>query len=565
MRKRINKHNSRPGAALLVVLFIVMVITILSLGFLSQSDIELACGRNMVLRSRMDYLAESGLEHARGLILNPQDVEDEYYTGASGLQLVDGSDDYYNISVFYDDSDPMDQCNYIIDCNAFELKNGEKIGQSNLRARLRLDPCISFWAGNNTTLLSSVAIHGDVYCGGILNNNGTIDGDVFADTYSGTQSGRRYDISDLSLVWPEITVNGFIGKSGVSYHSGDYTLSEDVSGMLLVNGNLTIQPGLSLSLTAAKNQPALYVTGNLIIGKDATVNIEGLAAVGGRVLIDGDADLNVLGGLFIRNTLFETTSDSAGNNDYAILYNGTEHTEGLYEGSLKFDGIDDKIENYSAAGSLNGLSAITLSLWVKSDVINQDRDIFFTREPTDSDVELGIRYDRDGVLGKGTSGIKASIRTTSGFTQIESSSGVQTAGWQHLALTWQNDVNDSHLKLYIDGVLNVLLYDRGPVYGTVTGISKLLLGCGTKSMYWDGLIDDVRIYSRALNVTEINEVKAGASVSDLILYWDFNESGSNINITASPIKTAVNIFSSDGAVEKWGQASNAFYKSIERR
>jgi len=48
--------SDRRGAALLVVLFIVMAITIAALGFVSQSDVELACGQNMVLRRQMDYL-----------------------------------------------------------------------------------------------------------------------------------------------------------------------------------------------------------------------------------------------------------------------------------------------------------------------------------------------------------------------------------------------------------------------------------------------------------------------------------------------------------------------------
>ena len=58
---------NQKGTALLVVLFIVMAITILSLGFLSRSDVELACGENMILKTKMDYLAESGLEHAKDL------------------------------------------------------------------------------------------------------------------------------------------------------------------------------------------------------------------------------------------------------------------------------------------------------------------------------------------------------------------------------------------------------------------------------------------------------------------------------------------------------------------
>ena len=113
-----NKNmTARGGIALLTVLMIVMVITVMALGFLSRSDVELAFGRNMEVRAQMDYLAESGLEHARGLILNPQDVASEYWTGDSLQQLVAGSGDYYDLTVTRDDTDPTDHCNYIIDCN----------------------------------------------------------------------------------------------------------------------------------------------------------------------------------------------------------------------------------------------------------------------------------------------------------------------------------------------------------------------------------------------------------------------------------------------------------------
>ena len=69
-----------------------MVITVLALGYLSKSDVELACGANMQLKSKTDYLAESALEHAKGLILNPQEVSGEYFTGSTSQQ-VDSSND----------------------------------------------------------------------------------------------------------------------------------------------------------------------------------------------------------------------------------------------------------------------------------------------------------------------------------------------------------------------------------------------------------------------------------------------------------------------------------------
>ena len=162
------KNKKHRGAALLVVLFIVMAITILAFGFLSRSDVELACGQNMALRTATDYLAESGLQHARGLILNPQDVSTEYWTGATGQQLVAGSSDYYDVAVT-----KLGPCNYQITSEAYRQKGTEKIGRSNLTAELRLDPC---YCESGLALRgfreSQTTVNGDVYCNGDLSGIG---------------------------------------------------------------------------------------------------------------------------------------------------------------------------------------------------------------------------------------------------------------------------------------------------------------------------------------------------------------------------------------------------------
>jgi hypothetical protein len=54
----------RNGSALLTVLFIVMLVSIYTMGFLIRSDSELACGRNSLLRTQADYAARTGLEQA---------------------------------------------------------------------------------------------------------------------------------------------------------------------------------------------------------------------------------------------------------------------------------------------------------------------------------------------------------------------------------------------------------------------------------------------------------------------------------------------------------------------
>jgi hypothetical protein len=139
MRKNEN-YTREKGVALIVVLFIVMIATILSLGFLTRSDSELACGANMVMKTQMDYLAESGLEHAKGRI-----VSDSNFTGwaVTRQQLYSGND-YYDVNVVSltvpDPNQPMQVFDYQIVSTGYREKNGQKLGESTLRAELCVDP-----------------------------------------------------------------------------------------------------------------------------------------------------------------------------------------------------------------------------------------------------------------------------------------------------------------------------------------------------------------------------------------------------------------------------------------
>ncbi|MFX0199632.1 MAG: hypothetical protein ACFFCW_26210 [Candidatus Hodarchaeota archaeon] len=330
-----NSKKVRPGVALLVVLFIVMAITILSLGFVSRSDVELACGQNMLMKTQIDYLAESGLEHAKGLILNPQDVDSSvYWEGGTSLQLTSGSD-FYEVKV---ERDTSDLCNYIIDCSSYRLEGPERTGLSRLQAVLRIDPCIAYWVGSNTTVSPQMTINGDVYCDDNLINDGTINGDVFATgTISGTNiEGQKITVTEAPVAWPNLISTDFgltyyIGSTpysaeevvdanhptggpfnptgtnpaGIRYSNSNVNIPGDVNinGTLVVNGTLRIS-GLNNVITAEKNFPALLVTEQVIMEDGASLVIQGLAQIQGPITFDPNviyASLQVKGGLFINN------------------------------------------------------------------------------------------------------------------------------------------------------------------------------------------------------------------------------------------------------------------------
>ena len=327
--------------ALLVVLLIVMAATILSLGFLSRSNVELACGENMILRTQMDYLAESGLEHARGLILNDNNSLQDWT--ALGQQLVDSSNDYYDVTVSRDDPN---LCNYIITCDAYREKNGERIGRSSLQAELRLDPCIAFWVGVGTTIGQRITINGDVYCDAALGNSGTIQGDVFANgniTNTGSITGQMYPngTKPIDVNWPGLAISDFSSQyyhngSGpypaqivdgnysdvtwgslddnppmVFYHDGDLELEQNViiNGTLVVNGKLIIS-GPGNRITAAKNFPAIIIGNHLDIEGSGGITVEGLIQSEGEVHIKdvNNAVINIIGALFTKTKGFRVGS-----------------------------------------------------------------------------------------------------------------------------------------------------------------------------------------------------------------------------------------------------------------
>ena len=330
MKEQRNKTDKK-GSALLVVLFVVMVVTVLSLGFLSQSDVELACGENMLLRVQMDYLAESGLEHAKGLVLNPQDVDSEYWGGAEGMQIVEGSSDYYDVNVV---KLGLGECNYQITSSAYRERGGEKVGRSSLTAEVRLDPCIALRTGTQWTSEPLTTINGDVYCEDNLRGSADINGDGFSTGYvdaTNIQGRKNEYVSQPPVDLPGLEVGDYISgyyvgynnyavdiidsndhpggsfiptegnPAGVRYCTGDVKVGSGVSiqGMLVVNGTLKIT-GANNSISAVKNFPALIVNGELVMETGATLEVNGLAQIGQRILVNGaNVEIDVEGSVFI--------------------------------------------------------------------------------------------------------------------------------------------------------------------------------------------------------------------------------------------------------------------------
>jgi len=192
-------------------------------------------------------------------------------------------------------------------------------------------------------------------------------------------------------------------------------------------------------------------------------------------------------------------------------------TVGQLGGALEFAGNGDSAV-YADGSFLNGLEALTVTAWIKSDVTNTDKGFIIFENPSGAD-NHDMRYDAAGITGGGANLMKlgVTVATDAGdvIMQVESSNDSQTTEWQHVAMAWSSG---QPLQLYINGKLDVPTASDTPETGTLTGFSSVIIGKGGKdtSGSWDGLIDEVRIYSEALTQEDITLIMRG----DLSLAWD---------------------------------------------
>ncbi len=212
------------------------------------------------------------------------------------------------------------------------------------------------------------------------------------------------------------------------------------------------------------------------------------------------------------------TDSSEHGHDAAFAAPAPTWAPGLFGGAVQFAGTGDSVVCQDGS-FLNGLDAVTITAWIKSDVTYTDKGFLIFETPAGND-NMGIRYDADGALGGGWNVIKAGVtiseNNASTILQLESSGCVQTTDWQHVALVWSSG---QALALYLNGKPNTPTAPSAPATGTLANYSTVIIGKGGKDVAgssWQGLIDDVRLYSKALTPEEV----MGTMRGDPRMAWD---------------------------------------------
>lgn len=195
----------------------------------------------------------------------------------------------------------------------------------------------------------------------------------------------------------------------------------------------------------------------------------------------------------------DTAADSSVYARTALLHNQPSWTSGPAGGALAFDGTDDYLEVIGCKG-VTGLMSRTCSAWIKTTHVSGE---ILAWGSASSGRKWIIRVNETG-----------SLRTEVQGGYIYGTTSLTDDVWHHVAVVLDSDGSPdvAEVQLYVDGQLETTAGVLAQPIDTAAD-QDVNIGVFAKSAYrfFNGFIDDVRIYDRALTPQEIQTLAAPAN------------------------------------------------------
>ena len=174
---------------------------------------------------------------------------------------------------------------------------------------------------------------------------------------------------------------------------------------------------------------------------------------------------------------------------------------------LRFDAFGEAVgtNDSGLVSVLENVTAISISCWVKADILGHDKGFFSVRSGSfGNDGQVGMRFDTAGAAGGGTEVIKTGLNSSGGRTNRESSSNAATTQWTNYIYTWQSG---QRLGLFINGVADNATASGLARTGNLNTIQGAFVGRAPRdAAAWYGLVYEVRIYNRVVTQAEAQAI-----------------------------------------------------------
>ena len=210
-------------------------------------------------------------------------------------------------------------------------------------------------------------------------------------------------------------------------------------------------------------------------------------------------------------------TDIIGGHDGALI--GATRVGGLFGGAIEFDGLNSHIE-VPPNNDLSLSDEFTLTAWARLDSLNSGYGAVLVKAsntPYEANYWFGV-YDDELTLDFLIDG--------SWYYHESTGANLTADNWHHLAATFDDDTDS--VVLYVDGAE---VHEDSFAETPRVNNAPLLIGRSAwPGEGWDGVLDEVRIYDRALSAADIAALANEAPPAAAFGHWKLDDGTGSIAV-----------------------------------
>ena len=420
----------------------------------------------------------------------------------------------------------------------------------------QIPPSPSLSTTNANTITKTSAVLG----GNITSDNGasvTERGVVYSITDTEPEIGETDVTKDTNGTGTGVFSESITGLTkGTTYYYRAYAINSLGTGYGTVRSFTTFNDIPTVTTTDATVVTATSATlaGNIANQGDSAVTERGIVysstdtnpKIGDTNVTKDDNGTGT--GAFSENITGFTTNTVYFYRAYATNTQGTAYgtvKTVLLNNALNFDGTDDRVTIADNA-AFDFSSGFTAEAWINPDVLGTQT--YLSQYASSQEAFAFI------LLSSGK--IEFTV-TTDGSTDqfFESSTAITAGAWSHVALTFDGTT----VKAYINGVAAGTKAVSGTMFASTAPIE---IGARNNAHFFNGNIDEVRIWTRVLTEAEIlaqKDKSIPSSATGLAAYYKLNQGtaeGDNTAITTLTDSGPNNLSGTLNNFTKTGNSSN---------
>ncbi len=244
----------------------------------------------------------------------------------------------------------------------------------------------------------------------------------------------------------------------------------------------------------------------------------------------------------------ETISDSSGNGNSGTLYgdngvgdNGTGMdctVAGKFGTNCDTDGTDDYISFSDLSVIDNSNTSLTISMWIKPDDVSTTQMLASKYDPGAGNREFQLYLSNTSKIGWNVQ----ETNTYDSNTDYKGNLTLSTGNWYFITVVFESGKRQD---IFINGSLDATLTPGVSVPVDFTDTSEVFrlssdANSGTIRNFYNGLMDEVRVYNRALSPAEVSRLYSWAPGP--YAYWPLDEGAGTAayDISGNDIQTSWN-------------------------